>query len=84
MTPNPRTGLVTLTEVITGDLAGKFNEISLCNRHADFESGSASNSNSTSPWTTDIGHGTPDRSWLLARRQDLQEPDLTGTTKISQ
>jgi hypothetical protein len=43
---------VTLPEVITGDLAGKFSEISLCNRHADIESGSASNSNSTSPWVT--------------------------------
>jgi hypothetical protein len=50
MTPNPRTGLVTLPEVITGDLAGKFGEISLYNQHADFEFGSASNSNSTSPW----------------------------------
>jgi hypothetical protein len=45
MTPNPRTGLVTLPEVITGDLAGKFGEISLFNQHVDFESGSASNSN---------------------------------------
>jgi hypothetical protein len=50
MAPNPRTGLVTLPEVITGDLAGKFGEISLYNKHADFESGSTSNSNSTSPW----------------------------------
>jgi hypothetical protein len=31
MTPNPRTGLVTLPEVITGDLAGKFDEVSLYN-----------------------------------------------------
>jgi hypothetical protein len=52
MTPNPRTGLVTLLEVITGDLAEKFGEISLYNQHADFESGSASNSTSTSPWVT--------------------------------
>jgi hypothetical protein len=52
MTPNPMTGLVTLPEVITGDLAGKFGEISLYNQHADFESRSASNSNSTSPWVT--------------------------------
>jgi hypothetical protein len=50
MTPNPRTGLVTLLEVITGDLTGKFDEISLYNQHTDFEFGSASNSNSTSPW----------------------------------
>jgi hypothetical protein len=50
MTPNPKTGLVTLPEVITGNLAGKLSEISLYNQHVDFESGSASNSTSTSPW----------------------------------
>jgi hypothetical protein len=41
---------MTLPEVITGDLARKFGEISLYNQHADFEFGSASNSNSMSPW----------------------------------
>jgi hypothetical protein len=41
---------VTLPEVVTGELAGKFGEISLFNHHADFEVESASNSNSTSPW----------------------------------
>jgi hypothetical protein len=51
MTPNLKTGLVTLPEVVTGDLAGKFSEISLYNQHADFELGSDSNSNSTSTWT---------------------------------
>jgi hypothetical protein len=50
MTPNQKTGLVTLPKVITGSLIGKFGEISLYNQDADFESGSASNSNSTSPW----------------------------------
>jgi hypothetical protein len=50
MVPYPSTGLVTFPEVITGKLAGKFGEISLCNQHADFEFGSASTSNSTSPW----------------------------------
>jgi hypothetical protein len=50
MTPNPSTGLVTLPEVVTGELAGKFSEISLYNQLADFELGTASNSNSTSPW----------------------------------
>jgi hypothetical protein len=50
MPPNPKTGLVTLPEVVTGDLTGKFGEISLYNQHADFELGSNSNSNSTSPW----------------------------------
>jgi hypothetical protein len=50
MTLNPSTGLVTLPEVVTGELTGKFGEISLYNQHADFELGSDSNSNSTSPW----------------------------------
>jgi hypothetical protein len=50
MTSNTRTGLVMLPEVVTGELTGKFGEISLFNQHADFELGSASNSNSTSPW----------------------------------
>jgi hypothetical protein len=52
MPPNPETGLVTLPEVVTGELAGKFDKISLFDLHADFELGSASNSNSTSPWAT--------------------------------
>jgi hypothetical protein len=39
---------VMLPKVIAGDLARKFGEISLYNQHADFEFGSASNSNSTS------------------------------------
>jgi hypothetical protein len=50
MPPNPETGFVTLPEVVIGELAGKFGEISLFDHHADFELGSASNSNSTSPW----------------------------------
>jgi hypothetical protein len=50
MTPNPSTGLVTLPEVVIGELTRKFGEISLFNQHADFELGSDSNSNSTSPW----------------------------------
>jgi hypothetical protein len=41
---------VTLPEVFTGELAGKFGEILLFNHHADFELEYASNSNSTSPW----------------------------------
>jgi hypothetical protein len=50
MQPNPKTGFVTLPEVVTGELAGKFGEISLFNHHADFELESVSNSNPTSPW----------------------------------
>jgi hypothetical protein len=42
--------LTALPEVVTGELAGKFGEISLFNHHADFELESASNSNSTSSW----------------------------------
>jgi hypothetical protein len=41
---------VTLPEVVTGELAGKFGEISLFDQHADFELGSASNSSSMSSW----------------------------------
>jgi hypothetical protein len=52
MLPNPETGFVTLPEVVTGELAGKFGEISLFDQHADFELGSASNSNSKSLWAT--------------------------------
>jgi hypothetical protein len=50
MPPNPETGFVTLPEIVTGELAGKFGEISLFDQHADFELGSTSNSNWTSPW----------------------------------
>jgi hypothetical protein len=49
MTPNPETGLVALPEAITDPLIEKIGEISLCNQVANFELGSASNSNSTSP-----------------------------------
>jgi hypothetical protein len=52
MPPNPETGLVTLPEVVTGELADKLGEISLFDQHADFELGSASNSNLTSSWAT--------------------------------
>jgi hypothetical protein len=52
MPPNPETGFEMLPEEVTGELAGKFSEISLFDQHADFELGSASNSNSTSPWAT--------------------------------
>jgi hypothetical protein len=52
MPPNPETGFVTLSEVVTGELAGKFGEIWLFDQHTDFELGSASNSNSTSPRAT--------------------------------
>jgi hypothetical protein len=50
MPPNPKTALVALPEVVIGDLARKFSEILLYNQQANFELGSDSNSNSTSPW----------------------------------
>jgi hypothetical protein len=50
MPPDPETGFVTLPEVVTGELTDKFGEISLFDHHTDFGLGSASNSNSTSPW----------------------------------
>jgi hypothetical protein len=50
MTPDPSTRLVTLPEVVIDELTGKFGVISFFNQHADFELGSDSNSNSTSPW----------------------------------
>jgi hypothetical protein len=50
MPPHPETGFVTLPEVVTSELAGKFGEISLFDQHADFELGSTSNSDLTSPW----------------------------------
>jgi hypothetical protein len=58
MTPNPKTGLVTLPEVIAGDLTRKFGEILLYKHHADFEFGSASNSNSTTRWAIACGPAT--------------------------
>jgi hypothetical protein len=50
MTSDLKTGLVTLPEAITSQLIEKFDEFSLYNQVADFEIGSTSNSNSTSPW----------------------------------
>jgi hypothetical protein len=52
MPPNLETGFVTLPEVVTGELAGKFGAIALFDQHTNFELGSASNLNSTSPWAT--------------------------------
>jgi hypothetical protein len=51
MTSDPETGLMTLPEVVTGPLIEKFDKFSLCNQVADFEVGSDSHSNSTSPLT---------------------------------
>jgi hypothetical protein len=74
MTPNPKTGLVTLPKVIPGTLTGKFGEISLYNQHADFESGSASNSNSTPP-------GSSHASRLLSHR--VKMPHSMSTSHMA-
>jgi hypothetical protein len=50
MTPDQETGLVTLPEVVTGQLVEKFDEFLLYSHGADFEIGSASNLNSMSLW----------------------------------
>jgi hypothetical protein len=58
---------VTLPEVVTGELAGKFGEISLFDHHADFELGSASNSSSRP-------RGPSYASWLLIHRMRTPHP----------
>jgi hypothetical protein len=79
MSPNPETGLVTLPEVVTGNLAGKFGEILLYNQHADFEFGSDSNSNSTSPWAIACESATqPSRA-----ASPLRERFTRGSRNIS-
>jgi hypothetical protein len=50
MIPNLETRLVKLPKAVVGTVVEKFDEISLNNQAANFESGSASNSNSMSPW----------------------------------
>jgi hypothetical protein len=68
MQPNPKTGFVTLPEVVTGELAGKFGEISLFNHHADFELESAST-------RTRRPHGPSHGSRLLSHRR--RSPHIT-------
>jgi hypothetical protein len=75
MSPNPETGLVTLPKVVTGNLAGKFGEISLYNQHADFELGSDSISNSTSPWAIACESATqPSRAASPLRERFTRDP----------
>jgi hypothetical protein len=75
MSPNPETGLVMLPEVVTGNLAGKFGEISLYNQHADFELGSDSNSNSTSQWAIACEAATqPSRAASRLRERFTRAP----------
>jgi hypothetical protein len=60
---------LTLHEVVTGELTGKFGEISLFDHHADFELGSASNSNLTSPWAIACEPATPPSHVVSPPRQ---------------
>jgi hypothetical protein len=87
MPPNPETGLVTLPEVVTGERTGKFGEISLFDQHADFELGSASNLNSTSPWAivcepaTQPSHvDSPPRERLARGPRDASRAHATAPT----
>jgi hypothetical protein len=58
---------VTLPEVVTGELAGKFGEISLFNQHADFELG-------PTPTRTRRLRGPPYASRLLSHRRWIPHP----------
>jgi hypothetical protein len=67
MSPNPKIGFVTLPEVVTSELAGKFGEISLFDQHAVFELGSAST-------RTRRLHGLSHASRLLSHRMWSPHP----------
>jgi hypothetical protein len=70
---------VTLPEVVTGNLAGKFGEISLYNQHADFELGSDSNSNSMSPWAIVCESATqPSRTGSPLRERFTRGPRIAS------
>jgi hypothetical protein len=83
MSPNPETGFVTLPEVVTGKLAGKFCEISLFNHHADFELESASNSNSTSPWAITCEPATqPSQAVPSSRERSARGPRILSRARM--
>jgi hypothetical protein len=82
MPPNPETGFMTLPEVVTGKLAGKFGEISLFDHHADFELGSVSNSNSTSPSATACEPATqPSHVVLPPRERSTRGPRILSRAR---
>jgi hypothetical protein len=69
---------VTLPEVVTGNLAGKFGEISLYNKHANFELGSNSHSN-LSPWAIVCESATqPSRAASPLREHFARGPRNVG------
>jgi hypothetical protein len=82
MPPNPETGFVTLPEAVTGELACKFGEISLFNRHVDFELESASNSNSTSPWAIACKSAAqPSQAVPSPRERSVRGPHALGRAR---
>jgi hypothetical protein len=73
---------VTLPEVVTGELAGKFGEISLFNHHADFELESAPNSNSTSPWAIACEPAAqPSQAVSLPRERSARGPRILSRAR---
>jgi hypothetical protein len=82
MPPNPETGFVTLPKVVIGELAGKFGEISLFDHHADFELGSVSNPNSTSPWAIACEPATqPSHVVSLPREHSTRAPRIVSRAR---
>jgi hypothetical protein len=82
MPPNPETGFVTLPEAVTCELACKFGEISLFNRHVDFELESASNSNSTSPWAIACKSAAqPSQAVPSPRERSVRGPHALGRAR---
>jgi hypothetical protein len=74
---------VTLPEVVTGELASKFGENSLFDHHADFELGSASNSNSTSPWAIACEPATqPSHVVPPAREPSMRGPRIVSRARM--
>jgi hypothetical protein len=77
---------VTLPEVVIGELADKFGEISLFNHQADVELESASNSNLTSPWAiacelaTQPSHVVPPPSECFTRGPRILSRTRTEAT----
>jgi hypothetical protein len=70
---------VTLPEVVTGNLARKFGEISLYNQHANFEFGSECNSNSTSSWSIVCESATqPSRAASPLRERFMHGPRIAS------
>jgi hypothetical protein len=83
MQPNPKTGFVMLPEVVTGELAGKFGEISLFNHHADFELESVSNSNSTSPCAIACEPATqPSQAVPSPREHSARGPRILSRARV--